>query len=126
MRTVDTILWIAKRLGWRLGPCGAALILSVCASQPSITMKTLHGDPPLIIGHRGLPGLYPEEVIPGYQAAIAAGSGGLGLDLQSWVDGVLFPCHNVFLSDTTDVAEHPEFASRKKTRQVDGVNTGPD
>ena len=89
-------------------------------------MKTLDGKPPLIIGHRGLPGLYPEEVIAGYRAAIAAGTDALELDLQSSSDGVLFACHNVFLSDTTDVAQHPEFASRKKSRQVDGVSTGPD
>lgn len=89
-------------------------------------MKTLDGNPPLIIGHRGLPGLYPEEVIAGYRAAIAAGTDALELDLQSSSDGVLFACHNVFLSDTTDVAEHPEFASRKRSRLVDGVITGPE
>jgi glycerophosphoryl diester phosphodiesterase len=126
MNTVETILPIAKRLGWRFGPCTAALIIAACASQPSITMKTLDGKPPLIIGHRGLPGLYPEEVIAGYRAAIAAGTDALELDLQSSSDGVLFACHNVFLSDTTDVAEHPEFASRKKSRMVDGVMTGPE
>jgi glycerophosphoryl diester phosphodiesterase len=126
MRTVDTILRFAKGLGCRFGPCSAALILSVCASQPSIAMKTLDGKPPLIIGHRGLPGLYPEEVIAGYRAAIAAGTDALELDLQSSSDGVLFACHNVFLGDTTDVANHPEFASRRKSRQVDGVPTGPE
>jgi glycerophosphoryl diester phosphodiesterase len=126
MNTLNTILLTAKRLRWTLGQCAAALLLSACASQPSITMKTLDGNPPLIIGHRGLPGLYPEEVIAGYRAAIAAGTDALELDLQSSSDGVLFACHNVFLSDTTDVAEHPEFAPRKKSRQVDGVNTGPE
>jgi len=126
MNTVETILLIAKRLGWRFGPYSAALIIAACATQPSITMKTLDGNPPLIIGHRGLPGLYPEEVIAGYQAAIAAGTDALELDLQSSSDGVLFACHNVFLSDTTDVADHPEFASRKQSRMVDGVMTGPE
>ncbi|WP_035061408.1 glycerophosphodiester phosphodiesterase family protein [Andreprevotia chitinilytica] len=89
-------------------------------------LKTLDGATPLIIGHRGLPGLYPEEVIEGYKAAIAAGTDSLELDLMSSSDGVLFACHNVFLSDTTDVAEHPEFASRKTSRMVDGVQTGPE
>jgi oligoendopeptidase F/glycerophosphoryl diester phosphodiesterase len=89
-------------------------------------VKTLDGNPPLIIGHRGLPGLYPEEVMAGYRAAIAAGTDALELDLQSSSDGVLFACHNVFLSDTTDVASHPEFASRRKSRMVDGVSTGPE
>jgi len=126
MKVVKAILLIARGLGWRFGSCSAALILTVCTSQPSIAMKTLDGNPPLIIGHRGLPGLYPEEVIAGYRAAIAAGTDALELDLQSSSDGVLFACHNVFLSDTTDVAKHPEFASRKKSRMVDGVTTGPE
>jgi glycerophosphoryl diester phosphodiesterase len=121
-----TLLFASKLLGWGLGGCSAALMLSAYAGQPSVMMKTLDGNPPLIIGHRGLPGLYPEEVIAGYRAAIAAGTDALELDLQSSSDGVLFACHNVFLSDTTDVAEHPEFASRKKSRLVDGVSTGPE
>ena len=112
-----------KRLRRTLGRCAAAVMLSACASQPGIAMKTLDGNAPLIIGHRGLPGLYPEEVIAGYRAAIAAGTDALELDLQSSNDGVLFACHNVFLGDTTDVGAHPEFASRKKSRMVDGVMT---
>jgi glycerophosphoryl diester phosphodiesterase len=126
MNTLNAILLVLIRLGWRFVLCSAALVLTACASQPGMTMKTLDGNPPLIIGHRGLPGLYPEEVMAGYRAAIAAGTDALELDLQSSSDGVLFACHNVFLSDTTDVAGHPEFASRKKSRMVDGVSTGPD
>jgi len=96
------------------------------SGQPGSAVATLDGKPALIIGHRGLPGLYPEEVIAGYKAAIAAGTDALELDLQSSSDGVLFACHNVYLSDTTDVASHPEFALRRKTRSVDGVAAGPD
>ena len=105
---------------------GAALLWTLGVAQAATPLGTLDGAPPLIIGHRGLPGLYPEEVIPGYQAAIAAGTDALELDLQSSSDGVLFACHNVYLSDTTDVASHPEFAARRKSRLVDGVATGPD
>ena len=53
----------------------ATALVAGCASQPAATgtshyanLKTLDGKPPLIIGHRGLAGLYPEEVIAGYQA----------------------------------------------------------
>jgi glycerophosphoryl diester phosphodiesterase len=105
---------------------GLSLLSVSCFAQSGVTLKTLDGKPPLIIGHRGLPGLYPEEVIPGYKAAIAAGTDALEFDLQSSSDGVLFACHNVYLSDTTDVAQHPEFASRKKSRMLDGVPTGPE
>ena len=113
-------------IAWLTGVCGMAMASIACIAQPAGGLKTLDGARPLIIGHRGLPGLYPEEVIPGYQAAISAGTDALEFDLQSSSDGVLFACHNVFLSDTTDVANHPEFASRRKSRVVDGASTGPD
>lgn len=106
----------------------AAALLAGCAAPQggSAGARTLDGQPPMIIGHRGLPGLYPEEVIAGYEAAIAAGTDALEMDLMSSSDGVLFVCHNPFLSDTTDVASHPEFASRKKERTVDGVKVPAD
>ena len=126
MNTVNATPRFLTDRRWCLGLFSAALISSACAGHPGMTLKTLDGNPPLIIGHRGLPGLYPEEVMAGYRAAIAAGTDALELDLQSSSDGVLFACHNVFLSDTTDVASHPEFASRRKSRMVDGVSTGPE
>src|ERR1700674_766935 len=98
MNTLHAILLVLSRLGWRFVRCSAALILSACASQPGITMKTLDGNPPLIIGHRGLPGLYPEEVMAGYRAASAGGPAAFNFDLKSPSEGVLFACHNVFLS----------------------------
>jgi glycerophosphoryl diester phosphodiesterase len=113
-------------IAWLTGVCGMAMVSIACFAQPAGGLKTLDGARPLIIGHRGLPGVYPEEVIPGYQAAIGAGTDALEFDLQSSSDGVLFACHNVFLSDTTDVANHPEFTSRRKSRVVDGAPTGPD
>lgn len=112
---------------WRFGLCALSLLAAAGAlPSPAAQLGTLDGKPPLIIGHRGLPGLYPEEVIAGYEAAIAAGTDALELDIQSSKDGVLFACHNVFLGDTTDVAQHPEFAARKTSRSVDGVATGPE
>jgi len=109
------------------GYLGVALLLLLagCGASPPFALAKDPGQP-LIIAHRGLPGLYPEEVIAGYRAAIDAGADALELDLQSSSDGVLFACHNVFLSDTTDVERHPEFAARKTSRMVDGVPTGPD
>ena len=126
LNIANTVVRGIKNWGWHIGSCSTILTLAACAVQPALAGKTLDGKPPLIIGHRGLPSLYPEEVIPGYEAAIAAGTDALELDLQSSSDGVLFASHNVFLSDTTDVANHPEFAARRKSRLVDGVPTGPD
>src|ERR1700723_4817389 len=59
MNTLHVILPVLRRLGSRFARCSAVLVLTACASQPGMTMKTLDGNPPLIIGHRGLPGLYP-------------------------------------------------------------------
>jgi glycerophosphoryl diester phosphodiesterase len=126
VRTEVAFIRTARALGRHITACSASLLSVACFAQPITIPRTLDGAPPLIIGHRGLPGLYPEEVIAGYEAAIAAGTDALELDLQSSSDGVLFACHNVYLSDTTDVAKHPEFASRRTTRMVDGVATGPD
>ena len=126
MRTMGAFMRTARALGCRITACAASSLAVGFLAQPAAVSKTLDGKPPLIIGHRGLPGLYPEEVIAGYKAAIAGGIDALELDLQSSSDGVLFACHNVYLGDTTDVASHPEFASRKTSRMVDGVPTGPD
>lgn len=43
-------------------------------------------------------------------------------DLVSTKDGVLVARHENDISDTTDVAEHPEFAGRKTTKKVDGTD----
>ena len=44
-------------------------------------------------------------------------------DLVSTKDGVLVARHEPMLGDTTDVADRPEFAGRKATRKLDGVET---
>src|ERR1700752_2723009 len=104
MRTEGTFTRTAGVLGRHVTGCVTSLLSAVSLAQPVTTSKTLDGALPLIIGHRGLPGLYPEAVIAGYQAAISGGTDALELALQPSSDGVLFACHNVYLSDTTDVA----------------------
>jgi glycerophosphoryl diester phosphodiesterase len=78
---------------------------------------------PLIIAHRGLPGLYPEETRPSYEGAVAAGADSLEQDLHLSRDCVLVARHNPWLSDNTNVAEvartNPEVAARRRT--VPGV-----
>ena len=43
-------------------------------------------------------------------------------DLVSTKDRVLVARHENEISTTTDVAQHPEFAARRKTRMIDGVS----
>jgi glycerophosphoryl diester phosphodiesterase len=84
---------------------------------------TLDGKPPLIIGHRGLPGLRPEETRPSYELAADSGTDALEEDLHLSKDCVLVARHNPWLSDNTNVAEvaktNASVAARKRT--VPGV-----
>ncbi|WP_275429253.1 glycerophosphodiester phosphodiesterase family protein, partial [Stenotrophomonas maltophilia] len=41
-------------------------------------------------------------------------------DLVPTKDGVLVARHENNIADTTDVADHPEFAARKTTKTIDG------
>ncbi|MDZ5451784.1 glycerophosphodiester phosphodiesterase family protein [Labrys sedimenti] len=84
---------------------------------------TLDGKPPLVIGHRGVPGLVPEETEASYDLAAALGTDALEEDLHLTKDCVLVARHNPWLSDNTNVAEvaktNADVAARKRT--VPGV-----
>jgi glycerophosphoryl diester phosphodiesterase len=95
------------------------LAATVAAGQE----RMLTGERALVVGHRGASGYLPEHTIEAYRLAIAQGADFIEPDLVSTRDGVLIARHEPMLSGTTDVAERPEFASRKRTRLVDGVET---
>ena len=75
---------------------------------------------PQVIGHRGAPGYRPEHTLAGYRLAIEQGADYIEPDLVSTKDGVLVARHENNITDTTDVADHPEFADRRTTRTIDG------
>jgi Glycerophosphoryl diester phosphodiesterase family len=66
---------------------------------------TLNGEQPLVIAHRGLPGLFPEKTQPAYAGAVDAGADSLEEDLHLSKDCVLVARHNPWLSDNTKVTE---------------------
>ncbi len=84
-------------------------------------LPTLGGQIPLILGHRGAAGYRPEHTIASYELAIQMGANYIEPDLVVTRDGVLVARHEPNITDTTDVADHPEFASRKTTKTIDGV-----
>jgi glycerophosphoryl diester phosphodiesterase len=71
-----------RRPLWVLLALGGTLLASACGGggdgggggDALAPLKTLDGNAPLIIGHRGLPGLYPEETRTAYEAAADAGA----------------------------------------------------
>lgn len=74
---------------------------------------------PLIIAHRGASGYRPEHTIAAYELAVEMGADYIEPDLVMTGDGVLVDRHEPEVSGTTDVAERPEFADRRTTKQVD-------
>src|SRR5688500_4359191 len=83
-------------------------------------------DPPgrqglIVIAHRGASGYRPEHTLEAYRLAIRQGADFIEPDLVATRDGVLIARHENEISGTTDVAAHPEFASRRTTKIVDGV-----
>ena len=75
---------------------------------------------PLVIAHRGASGERPEHTLAAYERAIDQGADYIELDLVPTKDGVLVSRHENELSGSTDVSQHPEFASRLTTRRIDG------
>lgn len=76
---------------------------------------------PLVIGHRGAPGYRPEHTRSSYDLALALGVDAVEPDVVFSSDGVLVVRHENEIGSTTDVASRPEFAARRTTRAVDGV-----
>ena len=90
-----------------------ALIL---AAMPAIAAPSL-----LVIAHRGASGERPEHTLEAYRLAIAQGADFIEPDLVPTRDGILVARHENALSGSTDVAERPEFANRRTTKRIDGV-----
>ena len=85
---------------------------------------------PLVIGHRGASGFLPEHTLESYRLAIKLGADYIEPDLVATKDGVLIARHEPLIGDTdpatrdsTNVADHPEFASRETTKMLDGFAT---
>lgn len=76
--------------------------------------------PPLLIAHRGASGYRPEHTLAAYGLAIEMGADFIEPDLVSTRDGVLIARHENDISETTDVSERPEFASRRAVKDIDG------
>jgi glycerophosphoryl diester phosphodiesterase len=78
---------------------------------------------PIVIGHRGASGYVPEHTLASYFIAIQQGADFVEPDLVSTKDHVLVARHEPEIGGTTDVADHPEFANRRRMLVIDGVST---
>lgn len=100
----------------------AASILTAFSLTASAAMPNHeHQASPIVIGHRGAAGYRPEHTLAGYTLSIDMGADYIEPDLVLTKDGHMLARHEPMIGGTTDVADHPEFADRKTTREVDGV-----
>jgi glycerophosphoryl diester phosphodiesterase len=76
---------------------------------------------PLVIGHRGACGYVPEHTLTSYFIAIQQGADYVEPDLVMTRDAVLVARHENEIGASTNVADHAEFAIRRKAKVVDGV-----
>ena len=97
------------------------LSLAACGGNDAPAFGAIDARP-LVIGHRGAAGYLPDHTLEGYRKAIEMGADFIEPDLVSTQDGVLIARHEPNMIGTTDVASRPEFASRRKTIKVDGVD----
>lgn len=106
-----------------LGPAGAARAAEATAARHGGGgLKDL--PKPTIIGHRGTSGYRPEHTFGSYNLALDLGADIVEAgDLVPTKDGHLVCRHEPEIGGTTNVADHPEFASRKTTKLLDGVST---
>ena len=78
---------------------------------------------PLVIAHRGASGERPEHTRSAYELAVEQGADVIEPDLVMSKDGVFVDRHENEIGGTTDVAARPEFADRRTTKTIDGVET---
>jgi glycerophosphoryl diester phosphodiesterase len=75
----------------------------------------------VVIAHRGASGERPEHTLESYRLAIEQGADYIEPDLVVTRDGVLIARHENEIGGTTDVANRPEFAARRRTQIIDGA-----
>ena len=117
-------MWTPRRLALLL-LSAVALLLSLPPSafaRPH-DERNERGDEgrPTIYGHRGASGYRPEHTLASYRVAARLGADYIEPDLVSTRDRVLVARHEPAIGGTTDVADHQEFADRRKTKVIDGA-----
>lgn len=101
--------------------CSVALILRKGGR------KTVQGEWPVNLAHRGASSLAPENTIEAFRLAVEAGAGGLELDVHLTRDGHVVVLHDATVDRTTDGAGPVSEMTVDELRGFDaGHNFSPD
>ncbi|KQM62460.1 glycerophosphodiester phosphodiesterase [Sphingomonas sp. Leaf16] len=96
------------------------IVAAMMGSAPMAEERPLTS-PPIVIAHRGASGSRPEHTLAAYELAIEQGADFIEPDLVLTKDNVFVARHENEISGTTDIADHPEFATRRTTKRIDGA-----
>ena len=80
----------------------------------AITLADCPQSDPVVIAHRGASGHLPEHTLAAFKLAIEMGADYIEPDLVITKDGEFIVRHDHYLSQTTDIADKPEFSSRRR------------
>jgi glycerophosphoryl diester phosphodiesterase len=101
-------------------PFARLLLLLVVVMPVLPALANEAAEKPLVIAHRGASAQLPEHTLAAYARAIDDGADYIEPDLVATREGVLVARHENEIGGTTDVAMHPEFATRKRSQVIDG------
>ncbi len=144
----DGSIWVGDEFGpFLLHFDATGKLIEAPIPTPNVpNIKTLNGQPPLVIGHRGASGSRPEHTLASYKLAIAYGADFIEPDLVATKDGELIARHENALavvqldeqgnivfdadgkptvtSETTNVADLDKFTDRLTVKEIDGDKIG--
>ncbi|XP_039745268.1 glycerophosphodiester phosphodiesterase GDPD6-like [Pararge aegeria] len=102
--------------------CFLVNVAKVLATQQTSELNRRGADDckPAVVAHRGASGYVSEHTLGSYALAITMGADYVEPDLVITKDGHLIARHENELGVSTDIAQRPEFASRRRTQRVSG------
>lgn len=83
----------------------AASAVQASSVMPSGLFRTLSGQAPVVIGHRGAAAYLPENSLGGYELAAAQGADYVETDVHLSADGVAIVMHDTTLNRTTNIED---------------------
>ena len=95
----------------------ALMIADDEAARDATQWRTLSGERPIVIAHRGASAYLPGHTLEAYELAIDQGADFIEPDLVLTQDNVLICRHDRILSGSTDIADHAEFADRRVEKE---------
>ena len=105
-----------RRIYWKIALAGLALLAVIMRRGER---RTIGGDWPVNLAHRGDSLRYPENTLEAFRAALDGGAGGIETDVHLTRDGYLVLIHDDVVDRTTDVSGLVREMTLEEVRRLD-------